>query len=481
MGSIDQANSTTIALNASDSFTGSYTSTTNFAEICISVETDTKFQLTVNFSSNFYDNTYEKTFIENTPSSNAFIYRVQPYLGYFNIVITNIDTVDQTYLRVSTIQKSNVLYQENGNTPASNVAITSPLNQDGSVFVGGNLALSGSVDANITNTSLDVNVLNLMDLSGVAVDISGQNVNVSNLMDLSGIVVDINGQSVVVSGDVNIFDSNGNNLLGDGTNLYINLNESTTFNNGNNQLKVDISGQSVNVSNLMDLSGVRVDISGESVNVSNLMDLSGIAVDISGQSVNVSNLMDLSGVRVDISGESVNVSNLMDLSGVRVDISGESVNVSNLMDLSGVRVDISGESVNVSNLMDLSGVRVDISGESVNVSNLLDLSGVAVNVNNLNKGSTVVWANNLVAPNGTSIICDLSGIYQTNITIFGSLSASTVLTVQFSNDNILYWDSQYSYNQSAVGDFGFNIQASPLYLRLKSSNAVTATAFINYS
>ena len=52
MGSVDQNNSTVFPLLADGVFEGIYSSTTNFSEILISVETDTTFELLINFSTN---------------------------------------------------------------------------------------------------------------------------------------------------------------------------------------------------------------------------------------------------------------------------------------------------------------------------------------------------------------------------------------------------------------------------------------------
>lgn len=269
MGSINQNNSTTFPLDAGDAFTGIYSSTTDFSEICISVETDSQFQLIINFSSDGVNLGYSKTITEATPSLDAFIYTIQPYMRYFYVVLDNIDTNDQTYLRLSTIQKTIEVYKEAG--VSSNVAITSPLNLDGSVFVGGNLALSGSVDANVTNASLNVS---------------------------------------------------------------------------------DSSTQS-------------------------------------------------------------------------------------------------------------------------------KLQSIYTDVQKSNKISATMWLSSVTGIGGVSLSANLSLVNQTNLSFYGNVSDTTVLTVQFSQDGTTFYDTQYSYSQTGAGNIGFNIQSSPLHVRLKSSNSVTATIYLN--
>lgn len=66
------------------------------------------------------------------------------------------------------------------------------------------------------------------------------------------------------------------------------------------------------------------------------------------------------------------------------------------------------------------------------------------------------------------------------LSIFGNLSDTTILTLQFSNDNVNFYDSQYSLTSSG-GDFGFSVPGSSLfYCRLKSSNDINILAIINY-
>jgi len=96
------------------------------------------------------------------------------------------------------------------------------------------------------------------------------------------------------------------------------------------------------------------------------------------------------------------------------------------------------------------------------------------------KGSSVLFNNVSSGVNGVSSAVNLSNIKISNMTFMGKSSGATLFTIQFSNDGVTYYDSQYSYNFSGAGSFGFNISGCPNYLRMKSSNDVVANAIINY-
>jgi hypothetical protein len=108
------------------------------------------------------------------------------------------------------------------------------------------------------------------------------------------------------------------------------------------------------------------------------------------------------------------------------------------------------------------------------------LDNIQTQLQKSNKGTSILWSNNVTGVNGVSLVANLSGVNQSNLTIFGSVDGATSLVVLFSNDGVTFYDSQYSYVQSGSGNWGFNITACPLYLRLKSTSSVTATAFVNY-
>jgi hypothetical protein len=69
-----------------------------------------------------------------------------------------------------------------------------------------------------------------------------------------------------------------------------------------------------------------------------------------------------------------------------------------------------------------------------------------------------------------------------NITIYGNVSNTTDLTIQLSDDDMTYFDSQYKISLAGTSDFGFNLPATVAikYLRIKSSADINCNCFINY-
>lgn len=281
-------NNSNTPLRANTIYIGSWDDILQFQNIQINLNADTNCQITYYTSNNKV--LIESTTFNYTANSNYFN-SINSTSRYVYFTVRNTTSSNQTKLNFSVLYKE---FPEFTANIGSNVdaTITSPLNLDGSVFVGGNLTITGTVDANITNTSLDVNVTN-----------------------------------PVTSVDANI------------------TNTSLDVSDGDTHTKLD------------------------------------------------------------------------------------------------------------------------------NIQTQLEKS---------NKGASTLWSNNLTGVNGVSLIADLSTVNQTNLTVFGSVNGATQIIVQFSNDGTNFYDSQYSYNQSASGDYGFNINSSPKYLRLKSTNSVTAYAFLNY-
>jgi hypothetical protein len=247
-----------------------------------------------------------------------------------------------------------------------------------------------------------------------------------------------------------------------------------TFNNSG-------SGPTSNVSITSPLTGSGAVSIGGSVDVGNFpKDVGGnLKVSVQNTPLDVSGTVDISGQTVDISGQTVNIS------GQVVDISGQSVVVSGTVDISGQTIDISGQTIVVSNL---NGVAVDLATNSLftNVTNLpasypvtnSDITNIYDVVNS--RGSSTLWFGSPTGTNGVSLAVNFSSKNIKNISFMGYISGDTVLTVQFSNDNTTFYDSQYSYTLSSAGDVGFNLACCPNYLRLKSSNDRTATIIVNY-
>ena len=113
---------------------------------------------------------------------------------------------------------------------------------------------------------------------------------------------------------------------------------------------------------------------------------------------------------------------------------------------------------------------------------LLNFSTLYKNISDNNKGSLQVWNDSESSgADGVSIQVNLNQ-NSANITCFGNVDNATTITLQLSNDDDIYYDSQYTLTTTAGQDFGFSVPASSIkYCRLKSSSDVYITAFINYS
>lgn len=84
------------------------------------------------------------------------------------------------------------------------------------------------------------------------------------------------------------------------------------------------------------------------------------------------------------------------------------------------------------------------------------------------------WNAVAVAANGVSASIDTQ--LAPNISVFGNVGGgATTLTVQFSQDNVNFYDAT---NSVANGDFSVSGIYGARYIRLKSSNARTITATI---
>lgn len=84
------------------------------------------------------------------------------------------------------------------------------------------------------------------------------------------------------------------------------------------------------------------------------------------------------------------------------------------------------------------------------------------------------WNNVLTGVGGVSTAVDTQNC--AHVTVFGNTSAASTITVQFSQDNTNFYDSEVTI--SANGNFGKNLTAGARYVRLKSSADVTANATI---
>jgi hypothetical protein len=344
--SLSLNNSTILPLSDGDIFLGrEYDNILDFAEINISVKCDTGYDLTYIYSQDKLTIDYQTTQSVSAQITTQF-YRIPVNDRYFKLKIEATDG-DMSVLNVQTIYKTSTTFNNSGAGPTSNVAITTPLNGDGSVFVGGSLTLGGTVDANITNTS------------------------------------------VVVSGSV---DANITN-----TSLDVNV-TNTGFNCNNLPLSIVGGGVIITATDAIPVEGTILNLQ--------------------------------------------------------------------YTELQAINTNTSATNTKI----DATNTKLDTTNTNLtNTYNLLNT-----------KGSAILWNNVSSGINGLSTAVNLSNIKISNMTFMGKSSGATLFTIQFSNDGITYYDSQYSYNFSGAGSFGFNINGCPNYLKMKSSNDVVANAIINY-
>ena len=84
---------------------------------------------------------------------------------------------------------------------------------------------------------------------------------------------------------------------------------------------------------------------------------------------------------------------------------------------------------------------------------------------------------------GISSSIDFSNKNIKSITIYGTSTANTTITLQCSNNNSTWYSTQYQITvQGGGGDFGFAINGfCPKYFRLNSNNNnATLTAYVDY-
>jgi len=397
--SLSLNNSTIVPLVSNGIFIGqSYDNILDFAEINIAIKCDTGYDLTFIYSQDKLTVDYEVIQSVSAKLETQF-YRIPVNDRYFRLKIEATDG-NMSVLNVQTIYKSNITYGVAGFQ--NGVIIESPLNEDGSVFVGGNLALTGSVDANITNTSLDVNITN---------PVTSVDANITNTS------LDVNVTNPVTSVDANITNAS----------LDVNVTNPVT------SVDANITNTSLDVNVTNPVTSVDANITNANLDVT------------------ISNFPTTQDVNITNASLDVNVTN-----------SVTSVDVNNFP---------TTQDVNITN------ASLDVNDTDTHTK----LDSIQTQLEKSNKGTSTLWSNNVTGVNGVSLTLNLSNVNQSNLTIFGSVDGATNLIVQFSNDGTNFYDSQYSYVQSASGNWGFNITACPLYLRLKSTSSVTAYAFVNYS
>ena len=188
MASIDQLNSTVFPLEPSQIYIGTYSSTTNYSEVCSTIETDSTFQLTVNYSSNGVDLGIQKVYTQLAVSTEAIIYNLPPLMRYVQILLQNTSESAQTYLRLQSIFKPVQVFSFTAGT-GTDVNVTNP-----------------ELNVNIVNSSLPVNISNFPAVQEVSGSVSA---NITN----SSLIVDVSGANFT-SGNLNTIDTNSNKIYG---------------------------------------------------------------------------------------------------------------------------------------------------------------------------------------------------------------------------------------------------------------------------
>ena len=201
--SLSLNNSTIVPLLSGEIFLGKeYDNILDFAEIDIAIKCDVGYTLTYIYSQDKLSIDYSTNQTVSAQVNTQF-YKLPVNDRYFKLKIEATDG-DMSVLNVQTIYKSVPTFNNSGAGPTSNVAITAPLNGDGSVFVGGSLTLGGSVDANITNTSLDVNVLNPVNSVDANITNASLNVDVGNFPASQTVNGSVDANITNASLDVNV-------------------------------------------------------------------------------------------------------------------------------------------------------------------------------------------------------------------------------------------------------------------------------------
>lgn len=517
-------NNTSIPLNAGDIWEGKSESVSKFSVAMVSCISDTSGSLQLYFSQNNVDFDFVKQY-EPKPGQ-PFVINQKVEAKWFKAKFINISTVNQTYLRLTTIYKDDI---------RSDLDIR-PLNSEKDTIG------IPSLEECITDGKLNVNVEGItvsdisVDINGQTVDIEGQTVksqiyDYNNYAITSQVVGSKRGLDVNNIGTTKAFEGTLVKEVGAYTDIHNNVNllvyddalndkvnnvdtvgEDTgaikvyVSNSMNNKVKCDISGQRV------DISGMMVDISGQTLNVNtisgfaletggNLEDIKtnsdkftfdgdNLLATISNTSFQVSNFPLVQDVKVvdkiDISGVGVNGDKLkVDISGQRVDISGMRIDISGqrvLVDISGQRVvcDISGQRVDISgSRIDISGARVDISGARVDISGqrvVCDISGQRVDISGMTvdisgqridiSGMRVDISGQRVDITGQTLnVNTISGFATSVLQTAGNTSLSDIKT---NTDKNKYVGDDL---KTVISNTGFDAK-----IRDKDNNAISSTA-----
>ena len=109
------------------------------------------------------------------------------------------------------------------------------------------------------------------------------------------------------------------------------------------------------------------------------------------------------------------------------------------------------------------------------------IANTGFNVNNFPRGETILFNNTLTGVNGPSTAVNFTAISYRQFSLYGIVDGATVISVQFSNDNVTWYTSSYTVTMAGAGTFGITVQSSAYYVRVFSSNSVTATVYLDWS
>jgi len=197
-------NSSNVPLRGSAIYIGSWDDILKYQLVQVTLKTDTNCEITY-YTSN--DKVYvDSTTFSYTAGSNYFN-SINSTSRYVYFTVRNLTTDLQTEFSFSVLYKDYPVSSSGG--VSSDVSIVGPLNEDGSVFVGGNLALTGTVDVNVLN-SVDVNNFPAVQDISITDITTSTDLNVklnainSSFVDNNGLKVSVVNSSIPISGSVSV-------------------------------------------------------------------------------------------------------------------------------------------------------------------------------------------------------------------------------------------------------------------------------------
>jgi hypothetical protein len=265
MGSIDQVNSSVFPLNSNDTFLGESSSTTNFTEICISIDTDTKFQLNLYFSSDGVNLGKTTTFNQILAPTEAQIYNIPPYMRFVKIELVNNDTINQSYLRLMTILKTNITYTGTNSSPSANVNIAGVSTGDSLNVNVQNYPFNQDVSDADTHTKLDTVITDLNKLtydvtSNLNVNLNNLNSNFIDTNNNDGFKVAVQNSLIDVSGSVSVSNFPATQAVSNGS-----LSSMSFDTNRLNVFDTDANTKLTNIYNIVNSRGQAQMINGSTI------------------------------------------------------------------------------------------------------------------------------------------------------------------------------------------------------------------------